>query len=527
MTRLPENPVSRLLSGRPSLVLLVLALIATTMSSPLATHAQETPSVTGVPDPTIRVVHASPDAPAIDILVDGQPIAQSLAFGTATEYAALAPGDHQIQAVPTAGGAPLIDETITVGGWAAYILAAVGPLADLQLQFHEVDVAETAPGQARVRLLNAVPDAPAIGLGVAGSDDLLADAVVFGAVSGDQSQEQMADGAGLGAVSGYQNVTPGTYDLEVHASDTGETLLQAPQVRLDAGQVYDVIALGQVADGTVQVLPLVTPVATACSQILGLGQATDSCLRVIHAAPDAGLVDVHVGAAVIAQGLEFGATSTFTAAPNGLQPVRVVPAGEPVDPAIVDEQAIVDMTQDLTAGSAAQLVLSGLGEDLQATVAGVDLRALPQNQARVRVVHASPDLEAIDVAVAAGPTPFQGIAFPSQSGYVVFDAGPYAFQLRERGSDTLLLEALDVPIAPGMVYDLFVIGQSENGTVQMVMLDATAGVLSGPSATPIAATPGAAVAATPAELATPVLAVGSTPVVETAGAATPAATPTS
>jgi hypothetical protein len=142
------------------------------------------------------------------------------------------------------------------------------------------------------------------------------------------------------------------------------------------------------------------------------------------------------------------------------------------------------------------------------------------------VVHASPDLDAIDVAVAGGPTPFEGIGFRSQSGYVVFDAGTYGFQLRENGTETLLLEALDVPIEAGMVYDIVAIGQSENGTLQMMILTANAGVLAGPSATPIAATP-ATTAATPAAMATPVVAVGSTPVVETPGAATPAATPTS
>jgi Domain of unknown function (DUF4397) len=504
MKRSFQNSVSRLLSGTRAALLLVLALIAATSASALVAVAQQgTPTVTGVPDPTVRVVHASPDAPALDILVDGQPIAQGLTFGAASEYAALSPGDHQIQAVPSDGGAPIIDQPITVGGWAAYILAAVGPLADLQLQFNEVDVTQTSPGQARLRVLNAVPDAAAIGVGVAGSEELMADAVAFN------------------TVSGYQNVTPGTYDLEVRASDTGETLMQAPGVRIDAGQVYDVVALGQASEGTIQLLPLITPVATACGQTLGIGQATDSCLRVIHAAPDAGPVDVYVGETMIAQGLEFGAASTFAAAPNGQQQLRIVPAGESVD------QAIVDVAQDLAAGSAAQIVVSGLGEDLQGTIAGVDLRALPENQARVRVVHASPDLDAVDVAIAAGPTPFQGIAFRSQSGYVVFDAGTYSFQLRETGNNTLLLEALDVPIEPGMVYDIVAIGQSENGTLQMMILNATAGVLTGPSATPIAATPAAATAATPAAVATPVIAVGATPVVVTPGAETPAATPTS
>lgn len=503
MKRIPGNHLSSLLSTGHLVVLLLVALVTAMAGlAPGALAQQATPTVAGVPDPTVRVVHASPDAPAINVLVDGQPLAQGVAFGSASEYAAVSPGGHQVQVVPTDGGAPIIDQTVTFDGWTSNILAVVGQLANIQLQTNTVDISETDPGQARLRVINAVPDAQSISVGAPGN------------------QEAMVDGVQFPNASDYQTVNPGTYDLEVRNADSGQTLVAAPGIQVDAGQVYDLFALGQVASGNVQLLPLVTPVAAPCSQTLGVGQPTDSCLRVINAAPDTGPVDVYIGQAPIAQGLEFGAASTFTAAPNGEQQLRIVPAGAPVD------QAVIDMTQGLTAGSAAQIVVSGLGQDLQATIAGVDLRALPQNQARVRVVHTSPDLDAIDVALAAGPTPFQGIGYRSQSGYVVFDAGSYSFQLRESGNNTLLLEALNVPIEAGMVYDIVVIGQSENGTLQMMILTANAGVLAGPSATPIAATP-ATTAATPAASATPVITVGSTPVVETPGAATPAATPTS
>jgi hypothetical protein len=57
-------------------LLLVLALIAAiSASAPVTFARQEAPSVAGVPDPTVRVVHASPDAPAVNVLVDGQPLA--------------------------------------------------------------------------------------------------------------------------------------------------------------------------------------------------------------------------------------------------------------------------------------------------------------------------------------------------------------------------------------------------------------------------------------------------------------------
>jgi hypothetical protein len=129
------------------------------------------------------------------------------------------------------------------------------------------------------------------------------------------------------------------------------------------------------------------------------------------------------------------------------------------------------------------------------------------------------------VSLADGSVPFAAIDYGTQSGYVVFDAGTYSFQLRENGSNTLLLTADDVPIQPGIVYDVVVMGQSENGTLQMVFFEATAGELTGQPATPIVGTPEPE--ASPAASATPVLAVASTPVAVTPGAVTPVATPAS
>ncbi len=474
------------------------------LSAPLALAQQATPAVTGVPNPTVRVVHASPDAPAVTVLVDNQPVAEQLAFGSATEYVDLPAGDHQVQVIPEGGDAPVIDQAVTLDGWTSSILAITGDLANIQLQQQAVDVSETDPGQARLRLLNADPQRANLGLAIAGG------------------QDPLIGGTGFPNTSDYVAVNPGAYDLELRDMDSGEVVTSSPGFTVEAGQVYDLIALGAAADGQPTLLALTTPVAIPCGETLGIGEATDSCLRVIHAAPDAGPVDVYIGDSPIAEGLAFGDASEFTAAANGDQQLRIVAAGQPID------QAIIDMTQGLTSGGAGQVLISGMTDDVQATIMGVDLRALPANQARVRVIHASPDLDAIDVAVAGDQTPFAGIAYRNASGYVVFDAGTVSFQLRENGSDTLLLEAPDVPLEAGMVYDIVAIGQSEDGTLQMVIYEANAGTLEGAGATPIAGTPAAATTgATPAAVMTPVVAVGSTPVMEEAGEATPAATPAS
>jgi hypothetical protein len=481
---------------------LALLLAGLAVLSPTALAFQDPQAgVSGVPDPTVRILHASPDSPAIDVLVDGQPAAQNVAFGAATEYAALAPGDHQVQVVPTGGGDPLIDQAVTLEGGMTYILAAIGPAAGLQLQVQQVDLNAVEPGQARLRVIHAVPDAPAVDIGIAGTEEPLVGGVEF---------PNAAD---------YQGINAGTYDLEVRTTDTQEVLAAVPGVRLEPGQAYDVFALGQPGGQNVQLLPLATQVNVPCGEVLGLGEASASCLRVVHASPVAGPVDVYVGETPAVQGLEFGGATEFVAAASGQQQLRIVPAGAALD------QAVFDTTQDFGSGQAFQVTAAGLAaEGLNVWLSGVDLSPLPENQARVRVVHASSDTEAVDVSVAGGQTPFDAIALGSQSGYVAFDAGSYGFQLRLNDGDTLLREVQGVQLQPGLVYDIYAIGQSEDGTLQMVVLAAQAGIRQGMVAqagTPMA-TPQAA-----ATEATPVIAAGATPVVVTPGAATPAATPVS
>ena len=507
MTALPRR--RSFLPFRAALALGIALLVAgLALGAPTALALQDAETgvtgVTGVTDPAVRIVHAAPDAPAVDVLVDGQPVAQNIAFGSATAYAPLAPGDRQVQIVPTGGGEPLIDQTVTHEGGMAYILAAVGPAAEIQLQTYQVNLNPIASGRARFRVIQAVPDAAAVDVGVAGSDEALVGGIEFP------------------NASDYQEIAAATYDFEVRATDTGDVVATAPRVRLERGQAYDIFALGQAGARDVRLLPLATRVSASCGEVLGIGETSETCLRIVHASPVAGPVDVYVGETTLVQGLAYGSATEFVAAPSGQQQIRVVPAGGSLD------RAAIDTTQNLGGDQAYQLTVAGLAAEgaeqgLMAWLSGVDLSPLPANQTRVRVVHASPDTGAVDVAVAEGQTPFDAIEYGSQSGYVAFDAGTYSFQLRLNDGDTLLLEAPDVQLEPGLIYDIYAIGQSEDGTLQMVVLAANAGIQQGTVAA--AGTPLGAPMATPASEATPVIAVGATPVIVTSGAATPAATP--
>jgi hypothetical protein len=112
-------------------------------------------------DATLRVIHASPGSPEVDVLIDGQPQLAGLEYGTTSQYTTLTAEEHRVQVVPSGqtADAAVVDETIDAAPGQAYLLAVFGLLNDIGGAVYEVDLSEIEPGQARVRLLNFSPDA--------------------------------------------------------------------------------------------------------------------------------------------------------------------------------------------------------------------------------------------------------------------------------------------------------------------------------------------------------------------------------
>src|SRR5215217_3814837 len=90
--------------------------------TPVSTPCSELLQVGQESDACARFVHVSADAGEVDLYVDGTAVAQAVSYGTATEFTALADGEHQIQIVPTGQPADSawLDETIQFDGGQAY-----------------------------------------------------------------------------------------------------------------------------------------------------------------------------------------------------------------------------------------------------------------------------------------------------------------------------------------------------------------------------------------------------------------------
>ena len=411
-------------------------------------------------DGCINVVHVAPDAPNVDIYLDGEQAVTNLALGWYSGWLAVPAGEHRVQVTAT-GQAPdsaVIDASVVVEAGVAYQVAATGFLADIAPQVYPVDLTPLDEGSARVRVIHAVPDAPAVDVAVTGGDVLVA-------------------GLAFPDASEALEVPAGSYDLEVRPAGASDVVLPLPDTTFEAGTVYDVFAFGTLAEGIYALVvpsPLVgAGAATSCGTALGIGGAADACVNVVHASPDAPAVDVYLNGEQALGDLAFGSFSGWVAVPAGDYRVQVTPAGGSLAEAVIDAEVTVE------AGGAYHIAATGLLADIAAQVYPVDLAPLAEGTARVRVIHASPDAPAVDVAVAGGDILVEGLSFPDASAALEVPAGTYDLDVRVAGTMDVALPLPGTALEANTVYDVVAVGQVADGSLAAV-------VIASPLATPVA-----------------------------------------
>lgn len=452
--------------------------------------AQETPAPVTDGEALVRVIHASPDAPAVDVYVDDQLAVPGLAFGTASDFVTVASGKRQIRIAP-AGTNPdegsVIDESIDLKEDSVSDIAAVGLLADIKAKVYDLDLSTVDdPGNARVRVIHASPDAGKVDIAVAAGDKLF-------------------EGADFPDATDYKDLAAGTYNLEVRKDDA--VVLQAPDVAIQAGMVYELLAVGQVADKSLQLVPLSATAQIPCSTLIGVGTATDACVRVVHASPDAPAVDIYIDDTAVVQNVAFGTASEYLNLPSGEHQIRVVPTRQPVD------KSIIDMKKDFKEGKPYLVAAVNRLDDIEGKVYDVDLSPISADQSRVRVVHASPDAGDVDVSLAGGDVLFEGASFPDATKYAVIDAGTYDLEVRSTKEKDVATAVKGLKVEGGMVYDIIAIGLAEDQSLKLLPLVTPASVAQ--DETPASPTPAAGAAPT-------VVAPSPTPVATVLAGATPA-----
>ena len=186
----------------------------------------------------VRVFHAAPQAPNVDVYVNDQMVFSNLAFGDFTRYVYLDEGEYNVS-VYLAGqkDRPVINQMVDVPSQQIFTIAATGNLDNLGLLVIP-DKVSKSPSQnySSVRVIHLSPNAPGV--------DILVD--------GDTLFEDISFGEG----TDYVDLNPGTYNVNV-VLNTDKSVVLPLKVTLNPDKIYTIYIIGnpptlqavQVVDG--------------------------------------------------------------------------------------------------------------------------------------------------------------------------------------------------------------------------------------------------------------------------------------
>lgn len=177
----------------------------------------------------IRLLHASPNAPAVDIYANGSPIARNLNYRGFTEYLAIPGGNYSIVVFPAGQTTnPVLNTNINVPDGSIFTIAAIGLLPNITL-LPAIEPRMNIPtGKLMLRFVHLSPNAPNVDLETQTGDLAFSNVAYQG-------------------ITQYIPISPGNYTFNLKVTGTDQNVLYVPNIRLEAGRFYTIYSIGIVA----------------------------------------------------------------------------------------------------------------------------------------------------------------------------------------------------------------------------------------------------------------------------------------
>jgi hypothetical protein len=249
---------------------------------------------------SIRIWHNSPDAPAVDILVNGQAALTNVPYGTTSAYLPLPAGTYDVKVNVAGTSTTVFSAPVTLARGESYTAVAMGSVTGKGAAF-AVKVLKDATSGALLRVLHASPNVPAVTVYVNG-----------------QPAVKRLDTLKW---TGYLSLDAGTYDVAVAAA--GQPLSKAvlkAKITLADKTRYTALARGLAgAKKNKLELALQTDIATAPAGKAGV--------RVWHLSPDAPKVDIWVNGKKALSGVPYKKASSYLSLDAGTYRIQVAIAG--------------------------------------------------------------------------------------------------------------------------------------------------------------------------------------------------------
>ena len=174
----------------------------------------------------VRVLHAAPNADAVDIYINDTLFFKELSFTEFSPYVYVPEGNYRMSVYPVnTTENPIFSKYIEIDDDELLTIAIIGDNNNLDFLFIEEDTESTYGQNSKLRVVNLVPNSPRVNI-------LEGENVLFPNV-------------GYKDITKYKIVSPGTYTLNVELVENGQIVLQN-QIAITADRVYTLYALGNI-----------------------------------------------------------------------------------------------------------------------------------------------------------------------------------------------------------------------------------------------------------------------------------------
>ncbi|MCM2678315.1 DUF4397 domain-containing protein [Echinimonas agarilytica] len=352
----------------------------------------------------LRVLHASPDAPAVNVWLDGQPALEGVDYAMSSGAITVASGAHtvQVDAILADGSTTTVIPEIELAlePNVEYNVIATGKVAadaGTPMAFGPQIVSRDSlmPEGARVQVMHSSPDAPMVDVFITAPGADLSAATPFA----DNVEYPMATDA--------IEVPAGDYQIRITAPDDASMVyFDSGTVAVPAGADWFAAAVTNTGTGS---SPVDVLVDTGEGYLLVDDMSAGAAIRAVHTISDAPGVDVWINGDAPAMDSPLynlmykystdylqvpGAEYTFNVAVSGSDPVAVVDA--------------LTLEGELMSGQAYSAIAIGNLSDM---VDNDELYLVEDNntrrvatEAKLRVIHASTLAGNVDIYVSADAT---------------------------------------------------------------------------------------------------------------------------
>ena len=423
-----------------------------------AAEVQSTEIVECAATPTIRALHASPDAPAVNIWVNGAPALTGVDYAQGSGFVPVVEENNvQVEAIIPGGNAIVIDADVQLDYSTETTIIAVdnvaGPVRPLAIT--NPSDSRLTPGYFRAQVVHASPSAPAVDVYV----------TTLGA---DLNGASPVNGAGTPLA--YEDYTgqledpAGDYQIRITpAGDPDTVVVVSGEIPLAAGADLMIVAVENTGPGATPV-QLVVLDGTTASVLYDAN--TPASVVAAHLSPDAPAVDLlaDINGTAVNEALPLVRNVSY----NEFCDLNGIPAPGDYTVSVVAnaDNSIVAHTipVNVMQGDEALAIVSGFLAAGDPVITDITLPGNTRSvvtETKLRITHASPSTPEVDLYLVADGTDinavdptFAAVPFGADTTQLSIAPGIYDAYVTLAGSKAPAITLADLDFAGGEVLDV-------------------------------------------------------------------------